>query len=146
VPISEPDTERVAREFCACTLPHEEWTHEAHLRVGLWHLLRYPPSESLTRLRDGIRAYNEATGVANTDTSGYHESITRVFVVLIADFLGKRDATTLIDDLAEALVKALGDKHVLFEYYTEEVLMSVEARAGWVAPDRAPLPVLDGLS
>ena len=55
--------ERLAREFCDCTLPYAEWTHAAHLRVGLWHLLHYSPSESLNRLRSGIREYNAACGV-----------------------------------------------------------------------------------
>ena len=78
-----------------------EWTHHAHLRVGLWHLLHYPPGEALDRLRDGIRLYNLATGGANTDTSGYHESITRFYVWVIARFLATADRTRPPDALAK---------------------------------------------
>ena len=68
-------------------MPKAEWTHEAHLRVGLWHLLRYPEGEALRRLRDGIRRYNTACGVAKTEASGYHETITRFCVRVIGRFL-----------------------------------------------------------
>ena len=53
-------TERTVQAFCACTLPKAEWTHWAHLRVGLWHLLRYDPEETLGLLRTRIRALNES--------------------------------------------------------------------------------------
>ena len=29
----------LTRAFCDRTLRKSQWTHEAHLRVGLWHLL-----------------------------------------------------------------------------------------------------------
>lgn len=49
----------LAAAFCSRTLPKAEWTHHAHLRVGLWHVLRYSPEEALDRLRAGIRTLNE---------------------------------------------------------------------------------------
>lgn len=140
----QTETERIARGFLDRTLPKPEWTHEAHLRVGLWHLLRYPPAGSLDRLRAGIRAYNEATGVANTVTSGYHETTTRLYVVLIADFLASRDRTLDLDELAAELIAARGDRRLPFRYYTEERLMSAEARRQWVEPDLQPLPEVRG--
>ena len=74
------ETDRIVREFIARTLPKNEWTHQAHLRVGLWHALQYPDAAALDLLRARISAYNEATGVANTAQSGYHETITRFYV------------------------------------------------------------------
>jgi len=32
------ETERVASALIDRTLPKAEWTHEAHLRAGLWHV------------------------------------------------------------------------------------------------------------
>lgn len=63
-------TEQLVKAFLAGTLPKQEWTHQAHLKVGLWHLLRYSSSESLQRLRQSIKQYNLICGVANTDTQG----------------------------------------------------------------------------
>ena len=87
------DTSRLAAAFVACTLPKAEWTHQAHLRVGLWHRLRMPAGEALDALRDRIRRYNEATGGVNSDTDGYHETITRVYVRLIDGFVVAADTT-----------------------------------------------------
>jgi hypothetical protein len=130
---------RLAAAFYERTLPKELWTHHAHLRVGLWTLLRFPPSESLVRLRNGIRLYNEACGGVNSDTAGYHESITRFYVWRIDRFLGDADRTRPAADLAEELIRLHGDKNLPFEFWTKERLMSKEARLDWVEPDLRPL-------
>ncbi|MFZ9415304.1 MAG: hypothetical protein ACO3CS_10630, partial [Alphaproteobacteria bacterium] len=71
--------EDIVHRFRARTLPREAWTHQAHLAVGLWHVLRHGEDAALAMLRDGIRAYNEAVGVPNSDTRGYHETVTRYY-------------------------------------------------------------------
>jgi hypothetical protein len=120
-------------------LPKADWTHPAHLRVGLWHLLRFPPAEALDRLRAGIRRYNVACGVANTAASGYHETITRFYVWAIARFLAATDRTRPVDELAEELVRQCGDRGLPLRYWSKDRLFSAEARLGWVEPDFQPL-------
>jgi hypothetical protein len=137
--VVEAQTDRLARAFRDCTLPKAEWTHEAHLRVGLWHLLRCPADEALNHLRDGIRRYNAACGVANTDSSGYHESITRFYVWVITRFLATADRTRSVDALAGDLVRQCGDRRLPLRYWSRERLFSAEARTGWVEPDIQPL-------
>lgn len=132
-------TVRMALAFNACTLPKIEWTHEAHLRVGLWHLLHFTPEEALTRLRVGISRYNLSCGVANTEHSGYHESITRFYVWVIDQFLSQVDRARPIDDLAEELIRRYGDRELPLNYWSKPRLRSVEARLGWVEPDIQPL-------
>ena len=77
----------LAARFTALTLPKEEWTHAAHLTVGVWHVERYGPSEALVVLRSGIRRLNESHGNENTATSGYHETLTAAYVLLLAAYL-----------------------------------------------------------
>lgn len=131
--------EETAKAFCARTLPKREWTHHAHLRVGLWHLLHHSPDESLTLLRDRIRALNETHGVANTETGGYHESITRFYVWRIAAFLRASDPGKPSGELADELIASCGDKDLPLRDWSRDRLMSVEARLRWVEPDLAPL-------
>lgn len=133
-------TSRLAQRFTDRSLPCEEWTHEAHLRVGLWHVVRYGETEALDRLRRCIRSYNGVCGIANTDTSGYHETTTRFYVKLIAHFCETRGADDPIESLAEELIAALGDRRLPFDYYSRQRLMSVEARRGWLEPDLRPMP------
>ena len=127
--------EALAGDFVQKTLPKASWTHDAHLRVGLWHLLRHTPEETLHLLRQRIRAYNLATGGENTDTAGYHETITRFYVWLIQAFLDTQALPGSPDELAEQLVADCGDKTLPFRFWSKEVLFSIPARLGWVPPD-----------
>lgn len=131
----------LVRRFTARTLPKAEWTHEVHLRVGLWHIARYGPDEALARLRDGIRRLNDAHGTPNTAAGGYHETITRAYVTLLAGFLARCPDELSLDDKAARLgASGLTARDVLLRHYSPERLFTPEARAGWVEPDRAPLP------
>jgi hypothetical protein len=129
--------------FCDLTLSKSQWTHEAHLRVGLWHLAHHPPDEALDLLRARIKAYNVACGGENTD-SGYHETITRFYVWHIGEFLASADRRRSLDDLADELIRLLGDQKAPLRHYSRQRLMSPEARRGWVEPDLEPLHPLDG--
>lgn len=132
-------TERLAEQFIAKTLPPAEWTHHAHLKVGLWHVLEHGPDEALRLLRERIRDYNEATGVVNSDESGYHETITRFWVHRIDGFLRRADRAAPIDELAASLIAESGNKRLLRAFYSQERLESVAARREWVEPDLRPL-------
>ena len=133
-------TARITREFLDCTLEAAAFTHEAHLRVGVWHVLRFPPSEALRRLRRAIRAFNVSKGGVNSDTEGYHETITSLYVQLIASVLATCDAAAPEDELAATVVEVLGDRDLPLEYYTRDTLFSVRARQEWVPPDLRALP------
>jgi hypothetical protein len=119
------------------TLPKEQWTHEAHLRVGLWHVVHFDAPEALVLLRHRISRYNESVGTPNSDTSGYHETITRFYVSLIAWFASGQDRSDPLDALARRLIEKYGDRDLPFRYYSRDRLFSVEARRGWVEPDLA---------
>ena len=134
------DVNRIAEAFLACTLPKAEWTHEAHLKVGLWHCLRYSADESLNLLRERIKRYNIATGVQNTDSSGYHETITRFYVWQIGHFLHETAHHESIDELADELIQRYGDRTLALTYWSRETLFSVRARLSWVEPDLQPFP------
>ena len=122
--------------FLAKTLPKSQWTHEAHLRVGLWHVVNYGAEDAMNLLRERIRAYNESVGTQNTATSGYHESITQFYVLIIARFLGYMSTETSIDALVHLLIAEHGDHELPLQYYSPEKLFSTEARLHWIEPDK----------
>ncbi len=66
--------------FESLTLHKVQWTHHAHLVVALWYLTHHLHDDALDFVRRRIRAYNEAVGTANTDTGGYHETLTRLYL------------------------------------------------------------------
>ncbi len=123
-------------------MPKREWTHQAHLRAGLWHLLhcRQQEEPAIELLRARIRDYNLATGVANTDSSGYHETITRFYLRVIRVFLDSIDTTRPIDELAAQLIAQHGEHDLVLQFYSRARLFTPQARASWVEPDLLPLP------
>jgi hypothetical protein len=122
------------------TLPKASWTHAAHLAVGLWHVRRYGPERALPLLRARIRLLNDAHGTPNSDTQGYHETVTKAYAELIAALLGTlAPGTPVIDCIHSLLASPVSAKDALLTYYSRERLMSVEARRQWVEPDRRPL-------
>ncbi len=124
------------------TLPKSSWTHAAHLAVGLWHVRRYGPERALPLLRARIRRLNDAHGTPNSETQGYHETITRAYVGLIAALLGALPpGTPVIDCVRSLFASPVSAKDALLMYYSKDRLMSVEARRQWIEPDRRPLPV-----
>jgi hypothetical protein len=133
--------ERIGLGLLDRTLPKPEWTHAAHFAATLW-LLRSRPEISLAeRLPDIIRAYNEATGVENTDTGGYHETVTQASIRAARRLLDRFALTRPLHEIHDALMASrLGDKRWLLDYWSSERILSVEARRTWVEPDLQALP------
>jgi hypothetical protein len=130
----------LVRRFRERTLPKAEWTHAAHLSVGAWHVQHYGLTAAIDLLRTGIVALNESHGTANTESSGYHETITRAYAHLINNFLHDCEpGASLSDRVAVLLAGPLASGNILLEYYSRDLLMSGRARREWVPPDRKPL-------
>jgi len=138
---NEDEIHRIGEGLLTCRLPKPEWTHAAHFAAALW-LMRYRPDidppEEMPAL---IRAYNEATCVANTDSSGYHETITQASLRAARAELARHGAEVPIYRVANALLTSeLGKPGWLLEYWSRERLMSAGARREWCEPDIKALP------
>jgi len=136
---SETDIERIARGLIDRSLPKREWTHAAHFAVALW-LLRHRGSHAVTEMPGLIRAYNEATGVPNSDSSGYHETITLASLRAGNAWLTERPHAPLHVALRELLESAYGRSDWPLNFWSREILFSTAARRSWVDPDLQPLP------
>ncbi len=134
------DLEAFVREFESCRLPKARWTHAAHLTIGLWYLSRQPFGEALAEVRTRIRRYNESVGTANTDDGGYHETLTKLFLLGIREHAAAHPGETLPAVLAALLASPLADSAWPLRYYSRQRLFSVAARRDWLAPDLAPPP------
>lgn len=132
------EIEHFINEFEACRLPKSRWTHEAHLLVGLWYLSRHPPTDALDIVRKRIRTHNESVGTANTDRSGYHETLTRFYLAAIGNHHNAHRDKPLPASLALLLKTPLANKDYALAFYSRERLFSVSARHAWVTPDLTP--------
>ena len=131
---------RVGEGMLACTLPKAEWTHEAHLAACAWLILERPdivPERDLPRL---IRRYNESTDGVNSESEGYHETITQVSIAGVRAALARSGEGSLAARVNHLLGEPEGRRDWPLRFYGPERLFSKEARLGWVEPDLAALP------
>jgi hypothetical protein len=127
-------------DFESGRLPRDKWTHQSHLLVALWYLVNFSREEAVEKVKNGILAYNRSSGVENTATSGYHETLTLFWIRVVDSFLSENADLFSITDLADALMNSkVADRDLPLNYYSKTHLMSVEARMKWVEPDLQPL-------
>jgi len=138
---TDAEIEHIGEGLLARSLPREEWTHEAHLAATTYLLTHRSDVDLDTELRDIIRRYNESVGGVNSDTEGYHETITRSFLHGVRLFLAEADRDAALHELVNALLRSpMGSRDWPLRFYSRERLFSVEARRNFVAPDIAALP------
>jgi hypothetical protein len=138
---SDAEIAHIGEGLLARTLPRAEWTHEAHLAATTYLLLKRPDVDLDRELPDIIRGFNESVGGVNSDTEGYHETITRAFLRGVRLFLTEADLSEPLHELVnELLLSPMGRRDWPFHFYSRETLFSVAARRGFVAPDVAAFP------
>ncbi len=125
--------------FQARTLPFADWTHQAHLATGLWHVMTHGEAAARDLLREGIKAYNRAVGRVNDDMRGYHETVTMYFVWSAARFLEAGAPEDLAGRVNAYVAGPFGAKDGVFTFWTRERLLSPQARLAWIEPDIRPL-------
>jgi hypothetical protein len=138
---SNAEIAHLGEGMVARTLPRPEWTHEGHLAATTYLLLRRPDIDLDNELPGLIRRYNESVGGVNSDTEGYHETITRVFLHGVRLFLSEVDTRGSLHELVnELLLSPMGRRDWPLRFYSRERLFSLKARRGFVTPDLAALP------
>ncbi len=137
----DAEIERVGRGLLDRSLPKVEWTHAAHFGAVLWLLRERGEHDVTAAMANWIRRYNEVTGVANTDTSGYHETITIASIRAARSVLAAHGEGVPLREVANVLLAGeLGRSDWLLRYWSRPRLFSPEARRRWIAPDVAELP------
>jgi hypothetical protein len=131
----DSDPTALVKAFEACTLPHAEWTHTAHLTVALYYLRRFSRDDATVRIRDGIQRYNASNG----NHKGYHETVTLAWIAVISRFLSAEDNACSDRELVDRLLKSCGQKDYLLRYYSRARLFSDAARKQWLSPDLSEL-------
>ncbi len=130
---------RIGQGVLDRTLPKAEWTHEAHLAAFMWIMLERLDINLDLQVRDIISRYNEATGGVNDDTMGYHDTITRCFLVGIRGHVSRGSTSPVASQVNALLVSAEGQREWPLRFYSRELLFSVAARRNYVPPDLAAL-------
>ena len=132
------DEDSFLSRFERCTLPENEWTHLAHVKVAWLYLTQQSPDDALRRIRSGILRYN--TEVLHRPEK-YSETITVAFTHVVLNRMRTHQPwdtfATRIDDLLDP------KKPILLNYYSVKLLCSDLARTQFVEPDVTELPCRD---
>ena len=127
------EANRIADGLADLTLPKPEWTHRAHVLAATALVRRHGGAEALARLRLAIPRYNEATGTPNTDTGGYHDTLT-VFYAWAIERLVDAGLST-----GQILWHPLVGVRAPLSWWDRETLFSVGARRTFL-PSTLALP------
>ncbi|MBL8669845.1 MAG: hypothetical protein JNK11_04270 [Alphaproteobacteria bacterium] len=141
---NEADIADLLQRFDAAKLEPARWTHLAHLAVGAALIRRLGYLDACRAIPGRIWRLNEASGVPNSDTRGYHHTVTMAFLWGVSRALAAQPADLPLAQLVERMAgTALATKQFPLAHYGFERLWSAEARRGWVAPDLAPMDGVD---
>lgn len=108
--------------------------------AGAHYVYLFGEARAMGHMRDRVRAYNHAVGTANTATSGYHETLTRMWIGALVRLLRASHGTSRLG-FVQLAVERFGprrDLHTLL--YDFDVVKDQRARAVWVEPT-GQLPV-----
>lgn len=132
---SADEITEVAVGFISKTLPKSAWTHEAHF-AAIVYLYRYRPQMNLSKdLPTLIRDYNIATGGQNTDSAGYHETLTQFYIKIVGDYIKKIPDWDILTTVNHLVASEEARREYPLYFYSKDLLFSVKARREWVEPD-----------
>lgn len=125
----------LVRRFEACEINPADFRHYQHLTVALWYVMEFPYGLASEKMRRGIKKL-----AAAYDKTGYHETITLFWLMVVRGFAAKRVSGESICEVANRLVESCTGKDLIKEYYSAELLATAEAKERWVEPDLKSLP------
>jgi hypothetical protein len=111
-----------------------QFPHASHVRLTLIYLARHGVDETRRRMADGLLLFATMKG----HPEKFHVTMTRAWLELIESARRQHPDARDPEALAQAC-PALLDKDSLLRFYSPDRLAGDDARAGWVAPDRAPI-------
>lgn len=118
----------LVREFNNCTLPKEEWGHEANIRAALYYAYH---SESLTEFTQKF-----TPRISQYKPEQAHATRTRFWLDQIWKVVQESPNLTLRALELQILASKLNNKKYIYEYYSPEILDTEEAKQQYIEPDK----------
>ncbi|GAA3012803.1 hypothetical protein [Streptosporangium longisporum] len=116
----------------------ERFGHREHVHLTWLAVRRHGVPAAVDLISDGIRRTARYAGAPQK----YNATVSRAWVELVGHHVAEsgEDDFTAFADRHPALL----DKRLLTRFYRPATLAGPRARTGWVEPDLAPFPRLDG--
>lgn len=130
------EAEKLVAAFENCTLDKDDWSHEAHLLAGMKMCILYQENAYL-EMKKRVTRFNESVGTINSESSGYHETITFYWIQILHYFCKKNNIAAFDQEAVDALLmsETLVQRNSFLEYYSKDLITSSKARLELVKPD-----------
>ncbi|QLE58379.1 hypothetical protein [Nostoc sp. TCL26-01] len=135
------EIEELINAFEQGTLPSCQWNHHRHLTVALWYLIHYNQQTAIDLIRERIQRYNILMNIETAKNSGYHETMTLFWIYMVKQYLSNIQKNCDFLQLVNELIDRYANKNLPFPYYSQDLLMSWEARQAWIEPDLNPINI-----
>jgi N-formylglutamate deformylase len=132
---NEAEIQVVVRGFESCETGKDEFKHRDHLTVALWYLSVTSLEEAIDRMRAGLLRFLDHHGVHRKK---YNETLTKFWIEMVWRTLNEIEPQVPLVEKCNRVIEALQDPGLAFEYYSEELVWSDDARQRWVEPDLKP--------
>lgn len=122
--------------FEAHRIAPSAFDHGAHVRLAYVYLCEGSIDDASGKMKAAILSFLAFLGA---DSSKYHETMTRAWVMAVDHFM-KRSATCTSYSQFASVSPPLLDSKIMLTHYSAETLFSPTARAGFVEPDIQSIP------
>lgn len=130
------EIDELRSQFENKTLPKEQWTHNAHFAVAFVYIDKYKTIEkSLSKIRESIKDYNVAVGTENNENSGYHETLTIFWLIVVFEYCALKNKSNINATYLEFIQTSFANPKFPLHFYSKELLFSSSARQKWIEPD-----------
>jgi hypothetical protein len=125
--VTDSEILTVVRKLEQCELTPSEFHHRDHLAVCVFYLYGGDLETAMDRMRSSLLRFT-----AHHNVKGYHETITRFWMRLVEQRL---DRQVCLGEAVRQIQQELGDKGIIYSYYSKERLHSPEAKQSWIEPE-----------
>lgn len=129
---NESEIDAVLAGFESCTTAKDDFTHRSHLTVAVYYLHDLSQPRATEKMRTGLLLFLDHHGVGREK---FHETLTVFWIKTVRDFLVRLSPELSLLEMTNRAIESLSDSRLVFEYYSEELLRSDEAKNRWVEPD-----------
>ena len=139
ISISDTHARAVGEGLLDKSWPAADWHHAEHCIATLYLVRERTDFLLATALPGIIQLFNRAHGGENTETAGYHHTMTLFYLSEIQNFTANNNSLALGEACEALLSSDIGEKDHVFRYWSRDNIMSPAARLCFVAPDIGPV-------
>lgn len=129
-PISDEAFEQL---FESCSMPAEDFTHEAHLRLAWIHISKYGIDTAVENIKTQLKAYTASLGAADK----YNETLTIAAIHAVHHFR-KKSSSDGFDAFIKEFPALKNNLKGLLEQHYGFSIFSEEAKMKFLLPDLLP--------